>query len=173
MKTKIILLALLVIGICSCSKDDNSELVSQPNLTLNVSGMPEIVLENVGGPVVGSNYEAGNTESVQIIATNDSNDLTVTINLIDNDNNTQAIQSGNTISIDATQSTDIFATLTIIDGMTLYEAISGTVSISFYDLQSPNSNIIVISGSFNTSDGTNSATGTFSNIELICSECGA
>lgn len=174
MKTKFILLVVLVIGICSCSKDDNTEntLETQPNLTLNVSGMPEIILENVGGPVLGSNYEAGNLESLQIIATNNANDITVTINLVDNDNDLQAIKPGNTISIDSSQSSSVFATMTILDNNTMYEATTGTVSISFYDLKSPNSNIIIISGSFNVSDETNSATGTFSNIELTCSECG-
>ncbi|MDT0557172.1 hypothetical protein RM697_00845 [Ichthyenterobacterium sp. W332] len=175
MKTNFILLAILLIGVFSCSNDDSSEISneSQPNLTLNVNGVPEIILENVGGPVNGSNYEAGNTESAQIIATNNSNDITVTINLVDNDIDTQAIQSGNTLSIDNTQSNNVYATLTILDNTALYEASSGTVSISYYDLQSPNSNTIIISGSFNVTNGNNSASGgTFSDIELICSECG-
>jgi len=153
MKTKFILFALLVIEICSCSNGDSSDndIESQPNLTLNVTGMPEIILENVSGPVIGSNYEAENTESAQIIATSSSNDIKVTINLVDNDNETQVIQTGSTISIDSTQSTNVFATLTILDNTTIYEAISG---------------------SFSVSDGSKSATGTFSDIELMCSECG-
>jgi hypothetical protein len=172
MKTNFIVFFLLVIGICSCNESSENAIDPQPNLTFERTGMPQIILENVGGQVAGSNYEAGTTESLQIIATNNSDDITVTIDLVDNNSNIQEIQSGNTFAIDNAQSNNVYATLSILENMTTYRATSGTVSISFYGLQSPNSNIIIISGSFEVSDGTNPAKGTFSDIKLICSECG-
>jgi len=177
MKLKLVLSIVLIFSFLSCSDNGNSEeqIKSESNLKLNISGMPEVTLENVTGTVIGSNYEAGFRESAHLIATNSLNDITVSINLIDSvdDVATQAIKAGKLLSIDNSMSTGVYATFTIMEnGNTTYEAVSGTISISFYDLLSVESEIIVISGSFNVSNGAESASGTFSEIELNCSECG-
>ncbi len=174
MNAKLIFLSLLISLIYGCSRDESDPIIeTSANLTLNIAGMQEIVLENTSGTAMGSNYESGFRESAEIIATNSLNDVTVTINLVDNTSaiGTKDLQPGETISIDPTMSVGVYATLNIDNG-TIYEANSGTISISFYDYESQSGDKIIVSGSFNVSDGNQSATGTFSNIKLNCTECG-
>ena len=175
MKSTRFLLALLVMAFSACSDDDsnsNDPADSNSRMTLLLPDLSTMELNTISG-TAGSNYEAGDIEFPQINATNGSN-ATINIQMIDNvdDPDVRVIQAGNSINIDASGTSGFYATLSLtLDGMT-YQATSGTVTITAYGLLNPNSNIIVTSGSFNVSDGTDTLSGTFTEAMLDCSECG-
>ncbi|WP_299361725.1 hypothetical protein [Winogradskyella sp.] len=176
MRSRLFLFAFVVMTLCACSDDDNNANDpedSNSSMTINLPDMSNVILDNISG-TAGSNYEAGSTEFAQIIATNNSN-TTVNLQMFDNvdDPGTRAIQAGNSLNIDATGMAGFYATLSasLPDGST-FQATSGTVSITAYGLLNPSSNIIVTSGSFSASDGTDTISGTFTEAMLDCSECG-
>jgi hypothetical protein len=151
--------------------------------TLTSPTMPKIILtianvqfnfDTISGLVTGSVYEAGFIERVDILALTAEND-TLRISLVDNVDNedTLAIQPGKSLNIDVSESSQIYSTLVVImsDG-TIYEATSGVISISKYELPDFNSSNVILSGSVDVNASGTGISGTLTDILLDCTECG-
>lgn len=167
------LLLVTVLTVFSCSKDENdtSQLPEQGNISLALSNGAGFVVENIEARI--SNlYNTANTSTITITGTTTvSNNGTLRITIVDNDNSFNAIANGNDISVGDT-SNSFYATIEYQDdSFGSFIAGAGTVKITNYSEVS-GENYALLSATFSAADSNfKNMTSSILGLVLNCTGC--
>ncbi|MEM7102065.1 MAG: hypothetical protein AAF502_02965 [Bacteroidota bacterium] len=161
-----------ILMVCSCKETEIvvTQQLDDPELQLFVAGQLSQIFTTVSGDI-DSNYESTTVLHASISASDVSGNISIQIILNDDDDTAFPFNGITPFNINGTL---INASAVINENGNIISATSGSFAVSEFralDLGIIGEDHMLISGTFNFSDGISNYSGTFSDIILDCMEC--